>query len=672
MQLEIFLTLSGIVDQAIWVDDPKQSIYGFRGAEPSLMKAVIEAVGGVRPEDIQGYNWRSREELVYLSNALFTEAFSGLPPEQVALQPIRRATAGDHTANPTDEPPEAGTALVHWHIDFESDRRPPGAPWQERALAELLAEWLEEGVYVLPKGKSHWQRAQAGDVAVLCKSNKRCAQVAEALHRAGLRASIARNGLLQTAEAKLILACLRYLLNREDSLSVAELMLLASHTPLEDIIEQRFDHLETGAQESDWGAKDPFLRKLSALRERTTERSATELLNMLLEEVDLRRKVLSLGNGRQRLVNVEALRKLAVDYEDRCNRLHAAASLGGFLLWLEDLERQGRDMQGASEGPDAVQVLTYHKSKGLEWPIVVAYDMGASLRANSWGMAIVPERETVDLDHVLAHRWLRYWVNPYGRQVANTPLDQRLRESEIYAGRVAEAREEEARLLYVGITRARDYLVLPSSCKEPTRWLNRVWQQGQEDAPTLDHRSGDSPWTWEGRILPKATVWRRFPADIPARQQADAPALYLERGSGQKTHLPEAIQPEELVSGRDFSARVDQVLQYGEGLALPDGRPAYTAGKVIKAYLHAFRDDYPSAEQLAMASGLIRDFGLVEELDARELVELARQWDREQAQRFRPEWVRRKELVRWVKGDRLFERIADVLLETAEGEIALI
>jgi ATP-dependent exoDNAse (exonuclease V) beta subunit len=56
MQLEIFLKLSGMVDQAIWVGDPKQSIYGFRDAEPSLMKAVIEAVGGVRPEDIQGYS----------------------------------------------------------------------------------------------------------------------------------------------------------------------------------------------------------------------------------------------------------------------------------------------------------------------------------------------------------------------------------------------------------------------------------------------------------------------------------------------------------------------------------------------------------------------------------------------------------------------------------------
>ena len=59
IQLEIFLKLSKFAQVSVWVGDPKQSIYGFRGAEPALMHAIIEKMGGVKPEDIQEYSWRS-------------------------------------------------------------------------------------------------------------------------------------------------------------------------------------------------------------------------------------------------------------------------------------------------------------------------------------------------------------------------------------------------------------------------------------------------------------------------------------------------------------------------------------------------------------------------------------------------------------------------------------
>ncbi|MEM8909588.1 MAG: UvrD-helicase domain-containing protein, partial [Bacteroidota bacterium] len=111
IQLEIFLKLSNIAQHSVWVGDPKQSIYGFRGAEPRLMQEIIRQNGGIDPADIQVYSWRSREEIVYLTNALFVKAFDQLPVEQVALKVKRTRLDNPEDAHFKAEPLEMKDAL---------------------------------------------------------------------------------------------------------------------------------------------------------------------------------------------------------------------------------------------------------------------------------------------------------------------------------------------------------------------------------------------------------------------------------------------------------------------------------------------------------------------------------------------------------------------------------
>jgi len=135
------------------------------------------------------------------------------------------------------------------------------------------------------------------------------------------------------------------------------------------------------------------------------------------------------GNIPQRMDNVDMLRKFALQYEDNCNRLHAAASLGGFLLYLNEMAVDEKDALGSGEGTDAVNLLTYHRSKGLEWPVVICHNLDNGFRDNLWGMNIVAETDQVDLDNILGNRWLRYWINPYGLQLRGTGLAERIEAS---------------------------------------------------------------------------------------------------------------------------------------------------------------------------------------------------------------------------------------------------
>lgn len=526
LQLAIFLKLSEIAKHAIWVGDPKQSIYSFRGAEPQLMHAVIEKLGGIKPEHILRKSWRSRQDIVWATNAIFTKAFDQLPQEQVALEPVN---------TPNDDPKELSDALIHWH--FQSVER-TNAEWLNERVAAQIAQIKEQGYYVRSRSPAKPARPlEYGDIAVLCRTNNECAHIAEALGRRGIKVAMARSGLLQTHEVVLIIACLKYILHSRDTLSIAEILLMATNQTIEDIIFDRLKHLENPPEiRGVWAIQQPIIRQLTDLRRTTGELSSTEIMTLVIEQLDLRRIIATWGNATQRLENVEALRKLAFEYEDRCSRLHSAASLGGMLLWLNDLAAKDRDHQSSGSDKNAVNILTYHKSKGLEWEFTICHQLEKDNKPRIWDAKII-QNNPFQLLKPLANRSIRYWVNPYGRNTP--PIQSNIEEGEYYQKIAQQEHEEATRLLYVGITRARDYLVFPTRNINPA-WLENVCRNTPKTTEILPKQGKHSNWTWNGTTLPMQIVNVPSPPTDETLQtspnQTDTPLQWLEPPIGIVQH----------------------------------------------------------------------------------------------------------------------------------------
>ncbi len=674
IQLEIFLKLSRFAKNSVWVGDPKQSIYGFRGAEPGLMEAIIRSQGGLKKENILEHSWRSREDIVFATNAIFTKAFSQMPVEQVALEPKRRKLAGPGTANKENEPKGMTDALIHWHFKYDGEGRMPGREWLNQCLAETLRINLERGMLILPKGEKGYRNARPGDVAILCRSNGECQKVAEALHRAGLRAAISRAGLMSTAEAKLILACLKFILNKYDSLSIAEILLLAARLDIEEIIESRLEYLEkqeNERQDFKWGEQNEFIRQLNALRPEVAELSGSEILTLLLEELDLRRIIIAWGNVEQRLSNVDVLCNLAQKYEDACNRLHSAASLGGFLLWLNDLESNDGDLQGSGENPEAVNVITYHRSKGLEYPVTICHSLENTLREDVWGISLVSESNEIDLKNLLGNRWLRFWVNPYADQFRNTLLDERISASPVKELKRKEALEEEARLLYVGITRARDYLVLPSRDKKPTIWLNRVFHQGKEDVPALDANSRESFFEWGGELLDIQTEVSYFPNDFPHGELPGEQVWFLKKRNGRAAHPLLAADLSNENDNIRFILQTVGELSYAAPLRLPEVPERQLVGKVMRSVLIAGCSLSGDENRQDLASGLLQRYEVGDFVEEDELIKQSEAFNHWLSGDFKYAKIYCNYPVRQHLGGKLFENKIDMLLETDNG-LALI
>jgi ATP-dependent exoDNAse (exonuclease V) beta subunit len=410
------------------------------------MKRVWNVVPEGSRENLP-FSFRSQAGLVHLANRLFSPVFGS----SCALKPRKKS-----------EP----AGIERWLLSSKNKAQ------DSAAFTVGIAQLIEEG----------WNRR---DIAVLVRTNADGERFASALAGIGIPSVMELPGLLSTRECALVLAGLRVVADRYDSLAAVTILhLLAepnNETPawlgerLRAVNElESEDEFKNQLSSGKPWPQNATLSALESIDDRMLPPSA--VVESVIEVLELGHLIRKWGEVPRRGSHLDNLLALAEQYETECREVGAGATLTGLITHFESKEQSGEDYILPPEGIDAVRVLTYHKSKGLEWPVVVLTGLEFARDPNLWEP--IAYGGAPESGKPLDGRKLRFWSWPFGRSFFGSLT----KGSGLAADALATPEgqemlcldeEESQRLLYVGFTRAKRKLVLVHR-QQKYRWLSLI------------------------------------------------------------------------------------------------------------------------------------------------------------------------------------------------------
>ncbi|HET7291366.1 MAG TPA: UvrD-helicase domain-containing protein [Vicinamibacteria bacterium] len=555
IQVEIAFLLAGDrPGDLVVVGDAKQSIYRFRRAEAALFGEVAR-----RARASPGFavltlsqNFRSRPAILRFVN----RAFGELMQESVEL--------GQPAYEPIAPPPglREGPAVLALAFDAPYAEGEELLLAEAAALARFLAGIARGAREVRDPESGALRPSRAGDVMVLARRLTQVRLLESALERAGLRFAVeGGKSFFDRQEVHEALAVLRAIEDPTDRVSVvAALRSSFFGVSDRDIV---IYHLAGGALEASGAdaalpggaALAPALETLATLHGERTRVSVAGLLERLYDTTRVLAALQGTRSGERRAKNLEKVATLA----------RQAGELGvltvrGFASLLEERiasAREEPDLPATRPGaPDTLRILSIHKAKGLEAPVVAVFDTADDAKSRP---------DTVPL-------WGDRKIAIGFRQGCQPPRWDELKRLEEAKG-FAEMR----RLLYVACTRARDWLALPQppgDARVGELWkdvLARLPRQSDEDCEVIDVATLAEPEPQEEaaglRALASATgvdaVAARWDAERRSLIESAARRRFVPTGATRaaaREAPPPVVPPSG--AGRHFGSLVHQILEW--------------------------------------------------------------------------------------------------------------
>ncbi|MBH0178641.1 MAG: UvrD-helicase domain-containing protein [Nitrospira sp.] len=500
------------------VGDPKQSIYAFRRADIEAFERVVDKIvagGGIVHSLVT--NFRSDDAVLSVVNNLFDRLFVA----EAHIQPSNERLF----AQPQRKPELSSSGVRIRLVTAESDAEDFDTAAATRAEADQLARWIKEELLTGMTVFDHDRRPgplQPGHIALIFRKLTQAQDYLDALRRWDIAyLTDGEKHFYRRQEIIDLVNLLRVLDNPHDRIALVGLL----RSPLGGVADRdvlalrQLDALDIIRPEAlaHWahpqaGTVKIFYERLAELHRLAPFRPVPDVFDLLFKRLPVLELAAASLHGEQAVANLLKARDMAEEVADRPH-----LTLTGFVdMMLERLDEQPDEAESAlaEASLDAVRILTIHKAKGLEFPVVILPGVHQGARTPRKGPSV-------------QHDWSS---GCYG-----VSLGAQRNLGSVLVGNKMAAREEaeQRRLLYVGMTRARDLLVLSGGLvRKPGRdavlgLLQEAVGSEAVEGAGADIEVGAARIT--RTIVPATTTNRRRPRKSAASSAAPALPALIER-----------------------------------------------------------------------------------------------------------------------------------------------
>lgn len=447
-----------ISDKRFMVGDMKQSIYRFRNSDPFIFKEKDRKYAENSSEGtriILAENFRSRPQVLKSINEIFKRIMSENAGE-VNYDTSQELRWGNPVYDlPEDEKYMSELYILEGH-DSESEEEGPDALIEANFIAGKIKSMIDSGFEVSEGGKK--RKARPGDFVIVQSAVKSTGNIfVSALNKAGLDGYCENEGYFEKTEIKLMLALIEVINNPLKDIPLAAVMRSVIFGFSEEELAKIRLNLNgdffnavkcTAKGEGDLAEKcKKFCESIKRWRNYAKYMSADRLIWTVYEETSFYDLMGVLYNGEEAQANLKLLFEKAKQYEKT-----GFKGLFHFVEYIKKLEQNVKTASASviSDNSNVVRIMTIHKCKGLEFPVCIFAGAGRRFGGNASG------RLKLHKDLGIGVRF----VNADGGYYTNTAVCELIKE--------AQHREEQAenlRKMYVGMTRAKEKLIVTGTVK---------------------------------------------------------------------------------------------------------------------------------------------------------------------------------------------------------------